>query len=264
MINVVINTKGGVTKSTVAAHLLAGFIHQNTGSPVQYFEIDDQNESIKNLSKSQILNPTLVKTENLSKFVEESIMFSDDVVVDVGGNLTALMFLERLKLLGGFFAPTTYFIPLTDGDQDAINAADTHVMIREFDKESQIVYVLNKCINKGNQELLERQFMSYFGNEILDVKPIKTDKKTSYIAVNYNTIYNVTGRLGKTIHELSTDNYDDEYRTTAQEFYKDKSNQELYKQVRRLMFLKEQSTVAKQIFENEYLEIFAQLKKLQK
>jgi len=263
MINIVVNTKGGVGKSTVSSQLLTSYIFSKTGKEVEYFEIDDQNESIKNLKGSNVINATIVKTENIAKFVEDSIMFDSDIVVDVGGNLTAVMFLDKLKMLGGFIAPTTYYIPLTDGDQDAINAAETFKMIRVYDKTSKIIYVLNKCTNKSNQDLLEREFVDFFGNDILDVETIIKDKKTSYIAVNRNTIYNLAGKLQKTIIELANESYDEEYKKSAKEYYADKTNQELYKKVRKLMFLKEQTTVAGDILNNEYLSLFKDIEKLQ-
>ena len=260
---VCISSKGGVGKTTVS-NMLASYIYNQTNTPVNYFEVDQENQNVKSLSKSQILNPSLVALENLKKLLEESIMWEGDTVLDIGGNASTTTFINHLKLTGGFLAKTIYFIPLSESDQDIINAKDTHSSIREFDQESHIVYVLNKCQNKSNVELTNRQFINFHGSDILGVEPTTMDKHTTYIAMDYNTIYNVTGRLGKTIYELSSDNYDDEYKTVAQEFFKDKSNQDLYKQVRRLMFLKEMTSIAREVVEKEYLDLFAQIKKIQK
>lgn len=259
MINIVINTKGGVGKSTVSSQFLSAYIYSKTNKRVEFYEVDDQNESIKSMSKSDFLNSNLIKTENLGKFAEESILFEDDVIVDVGGNITAIMFLQKLKNLGGFISPTVYFIPMLDGDQDAKNAADTFRLIREFDKESKIVYVLNRCTNSSNQELMEREFIDFFGSDILDVDETPKDDNSSYIAINKNSIYNVVGKLQKTILEIALDSHDEEYKKAAIEFFADKSNPELYKKTRRLMFLKEQSTIAKGILENEYYGLFDKL-----
>lgn len=264
MIHVTVQTKGGVGKSAIASQLLTSYIYVNTQKPVQYFEIDDQNQSIRTLAASTIIDAKLISTENLAKFAEESIMFEDDAIIDVGGNLTATMFLQKLKVLGGFLAPTTFYIPLTDSDQDAINAANTFNLIREFDKNSKIIYVLNKCTNKSNTELLEREFINYYGSDVLDVLPIVKDDRTDMIALNRHHIYGIIGKLQKTIIELGQDDYEEPYRTVAQEFFKDKTNQPLYKELRRLMFLKEQTTIAKQIFKDEYLELFAQITQITK
>ena len=262
MIDIVINTKGGVGKSSVSSQFLSAYINRKTNGKVEFYEIDDQNESIKSMSESQILESNIVKVENVSKFVEESILFENDVVVDVGGNITAVMFLQKLKSLGGFIAPTTYFIPMFDGDQDAKNAADTFNLIREFDKDSKIIYVLNRCTNTSNQELMEREFIDFFGSDVLDVPAIIKDKNTFYIAINKNAIYNVVGKLKKTIMEVALDNYDEEYTKAALEFFADKSNQDLYKKTRRFMFLKEQSIIAKGILENEYDGLFDELDRI--
>lgn len=259
MIHVTVQTKGGVGKSAIASQLLTSYIYVNTQKPVQYFEIDDQNQSIRTLAASTIIDAKLISTENLAKFAEESIMFEDDAIIDVGGNLTATMFLQKLKVLGGFLAPTTYYIPLTDSDQDTINAANTFNLIREFDKNSKIIYVLNKCTNKSNTELLEREFINYYGSDVLDIEPIVKDNETDMIALNRHHIYGIIGKLQKTLVELGQDDYDEPYRAVAQEFFKDKTNQLLYKKLRRLMFLKEQTTIAKQIFKNEYIDLFAQI-----
>ena len=262
MINIVINTKGGVGKSSVSSQFLSAYISKKTENEVDFFEIDDQNESVKSMSDSKILKSSIIKVENVSKFVEESILFENDIVVDVGGNITAVMFLQKLKSLGGFITPTIYFIPMFDGDQDAKNAADTFNLIREFDKDSKIIYVLNRCTNTSNQELMEREFIDFFGSDVLDVPAIIKDKNTFHIAINKNAIYNVVGKLKKTIMEVALDNYDEEYKKAALEFFADKSNQDLYKKTRRFMFLKEQSIIAKGILENEYDGLFDELDRI--
>jgi len=259
MINIVVNTKGGVGKSTVSSQFLSAYIFEKTEVAIEFYEIDDQNESIKSMSNSRILKSASVKVENLGKFAEDSIMFENDVIVDVGGNITAVMFLQKLKNLGGFLAPTTYFIPLLDGDQDAKNAADTFRLIREFDKTSKIIYVLNRCTNSRNEELMIREFIDFYGNDVLDVQEIIKDENTSFVALNKNSIYNVVGKLRKTVYEISFDDFEKEYKESAVEFFKDKSNKELYKKVRKLMFLKEQSVIAKELLEVEYAPLFAKL-----
>lgn len=264
MINIVINTKGGVGKSTVSSQFLSAYIYDKTNKKVEFYEVDDQNESIKRMAKSSVLDSNLIKIENLGKFAEDSIMFENDVIVDVGGNITAVMFLQKLKNLGGFISPTTYYIPILDGDQDAQNAADTFKFIREFDKESKIVYVLNRCTNSSNQELMQREFLDFFGNDALDIQEIVKDENTFHIAINKSSLYNVVGKLGMTLREVADCDYNESYRQAAIEFFADKSNPELYKKTRRLMFLKEQSTIAKDILENEYYGLFDKLDEIVK
>lgn len=262
MIHLVISTKGGVGKSTVSSQFVSAYVYRKISKKVNFFEIDDQNESIVRMKGSDLLNGIIVRMENIGKFVEESILFEDDVVVDVGGNNTATQFLQKLKDLGGFASPVTYYIPILDGDQDAKNAKQTFNSIREFDKESKVVFVLNRCTNSSNQELLEREFMDFFGNEILDIEKMHQDENTHYIAINKNTIYNVVGKLNKTITEVANEDVEQEFKDAAIEFHRDKSNQEQYKKVRVLMFLKEQKNIAKNIIENEYHALFVKLDKL--
>lgn len=256
MINIVVNTKGGVGKSTVSSQFLSAYLHSKTGGKIDFYEIDDQNESVKRMSESKVINSNLIKVENLAKFVEDSIMFEDDVIVDVGGNITSVLFLQKIKNLGGFLNRTVYFIPLLDGDQDAKNAAETFKLIREFDKGSNIVYVLNRCTNSSNHELMQREFIDFFGNDVLDIEPIVMDDKANFIAINKNSIYNVMGKLRKTIIEVASDNHDEEYKKVAVEFFKDKTNKELYKQTRNLMFLKEQNAIARDVLTNEFKPLF--------
>lgn len=261
MIHVVVNTKGGAGKSTAAIQVVAAYLSNlKQGGKVNFVEIDDENKTVTKFANSNIVGQaSVISTELIDKFVDDSSFAVDDIVVDVGGNKTATMFLERLKVTGGFIAPSTYYIPLLDGDQDAINADATFKAIREFDTNSRIIYILNRAANKKNKELLERQFIFFFGDEILDIPKVRIDERTFVVALNNADIYKVAGRLQKTIFELAEENYDKEFKELAELYWEDRDNQDVYKRLRIVQKLKDSQRESAIIVHNEYAELFENL-----
>ncbi len=261
MIHVVVNTKGGVGKSTASIQVLSAYLSLSSGGTgLNFVEIDDENKSVNKFSQSSILsNAKIVSTEMLDEFIENSVFQIDDLIIDVGGNKTATMFLNELKKKGGFLAPATYYIPLLDGDQDAMNAEETFKLIREFDKDSRIIYVLNRAVNKNNVELLKRQFIFFFGEEVLDIEEVTKDNKTYYVALNNNDVYKIAGKLQKTIYELSKENHDKEFKEVAELYWEDRNNMEVYKRLRKLQKLKDSANESKELVRTEYANLFSQL-----
>ncbi|QOG13035.1 hypothetical protein [Arcobacter sp. FWKO B] len=264
MIHVTISTKGGVGKSTAALQVLSAYVsNKNPDKRLNFVEIDDENRSVAKFSQSKILEfARVVSTEFIEDFIDDSAFASDDIVVDVGGNKTATMFLQTLSKKGGFLDEVTYYIPMMDGDQDAQNAQETFEIIRQFDKKNKIVYVLNRCQKKENKDLLERQFLFYFGNDSLDIQPITKDEKTFEIGINYADIYKVAGKLQKLVYELADEDHQEEFETLAKLYWEDKNNKEVYKKVRKIQKLKDSAREAKELVRNEYLALFNSIDKI--
>ena len=51
----VLNTKGGVGKSTVSMQLIVPYLYQKHNKPISYFEMDDENEDAVSFDKSKLI-----------------------------------------------------------------------------------------------------------------------------------------------------------------------------------------------------------------
>jgi len=204
MVYIVINTKGGVGKSTVSMHLLTAYLHsKNGGKAIDYFEIDDQNKNIEGYSSSKIVSAQIIGSDRIASFITEAVIRDDDVIIDVGGNRTAADTLKELCDIGGFYSNACYFIPLLESKQDAINAENTLKLIREFDTENKVFFVLNKAINARDEELLKDQFMFFYGDIDLGINAFGADDNCAHFALDTSTVYNKLSVFGKTVVEMS-------------------------------------------------------------
>lgn len=262
-VHVVINSKGGVGKSTVSNHLLSAYLYvKNNAEKVKFYEIDDENKSVLRFKDSDVLDAALISTEMIDSFIEDTFYDTTDLIIDVGGNITATTFLHHLEEFGGFAAQAIYYIPLLDSDQDAANAERTYCRIREFDTKSKIVFVLNRCTNRDNKELVRREFMDFFGEDVLDVPGVPRDENTYVLMINSSHIYRLAGRLGKTVLELSKEDYEEAKNEISIERWNNKDNPLIEKEASLILFLLKQSNIAKRLINGEYKSLFKELDKI--
>jgi len=260
MTRIVINTKGGVGKSTVSSQLLTAYSYIGGVNSIAYAEIDDENQNIKNLKESTIINATLINTEMISTFIKDLMLSDADIIVDVGGNKTAKLTLEKIKDIGGFYSDVIYYIPMLDSLQDKDNAMDTYNLIREIDQDNKIIFVLNKAYNKFNQELTKEQFLFYYGLESLFIKAVELDEQCHTISLNANNIYNITGYLQKTVAEIAESNIDNDVKEAIIASKKDPS---LKQNALKLLYLKEIIQKARNLMKDEYMPLFEELKTIE-
>ena len=262
MIHIVVNDKGGVGKSTVSNHVLSAYLFVKNTRKVKFYEIDDENKSILRFKDSNVLDAALIDTEMIDSFIENIFYTDEDLIIDVGGNLTATKFIKNLEEFGGFAAKAIYYIPLLDSDQDASNAEKIYNRIREFDTKSKIVFVLNRCTNRDNRELVRREFMDFFGEDVLDVPGVYRDKNTDLLMINSSHIYRLAGRLGKTVLELSQEDYEEAKNEISIERWNNKDNPMIEKEASLILFLLKQSNVAKRLVNGEYKALFQDLDRI--
>ncbi len=262
MLHIVINTKGGVGKSTVASQFLTAYASykQDGKNKVSYAEIDDQNQNLKNLENSEIVAGQMIDTEMIDYALTEIAIGRDDMVVDVGGNITAANTLKALADQGGMFNGAVYYVPVLDSKQDMQNASDTISQIRDFEPDAHIFLVLNRCINRDHAALTADQFAFIKGKPELDIAPMKLDKNITVIGLNSNSAYNLIGLLKKTVVEVSNGNFDEQLReVVAKSRSGDAASQKVAK---RLMTLKRLSVQCKKILTDEYAPLFKEIDKV--
>lgn len=261
MLYVVVNTKGGVGKSVVSGHLLTAYQFHRKNSPVRYVEIDDQNMSLQNIADSSIVIADTVKTESLDSFAMQLVLENEDAIIDVGGNITSMMFLNSINNIGSLRGNAIYFIPMLDSKQDLKNAIDTYNLIRVSDNSSKIVFVLNRAINKNNANLLHEQFIEFFGRKELDIRPaFETITDAYLIALNSDFVYNILARHKKTLIEVSVD---DVKESLNEAIAKNRENPESRDEAIKLLYHEKVIVACKKLFENEYIPLFDELRRIE-
>jgi hypothetical protein len=205
MIYVSINSKGGSGKSTFANQILSAYLTIRTGEISQLIEIDDQNNDSAMLVKSDILHAKTIPTSKI-KEIDEIFIQEENVIIDVGGNLTAPLFLEEMKKLGAL-ENIIWFIPLSNGLQDNANALDTYHAIKALYVDARIIFVLS---NVRNLDDIEWEFLHFFGNSYLDTSMAICHQidTVQYITIPSSDILNNAKTFMKTVLDISRNEID--------------------------------------------------------
>ncbi len=221
MINIIIQPKGGVGKSTFANQIISAYYFDKTGKKIKLIEIDDENSDNLSLSKTEIMDCSIIKTQDIKKIDE--IFFSDeDIIIDIGGNKTATIFLNEFKKVNEF-DDVIFWIPLGAGEQDNINALETYNHIKSMNSEANIAFVLSRATSTD----LEWEFLNFFGNEFLntDFAIKKQIPNADFVMIKASSIINNARYFGKTVYDLSLNQID--FRQKAKE-EEDKSKRSKY------------------------------------
>jgi hypothetical protein len=118
-------------------------------------------------------------------------------------------------------------IPLTDGEQDTINAINVYNQIRELSKDIKVIFALGRVDSNID---LEIQFLDFFGD-----KKGRIDDRVGYIEkiaesdrniiqINNSESIKVSRAFGITVFELSKTNLDD-LKDKMKQALKDKDTQ---------------------------------------
>jgi len=199
----VVNTKGGVGKSTVAQQVLVPFIYERAGQPIKLVDIDELNFDSAVLGNSGILERVFLRLNQLQDLAE--LLANDNLVIDTGGNLSGEEVLKFLNESGLIFLIDLFVIPLTDGEQDSVNAVDTMNKIKKYNPDSNIVFALNRVKNIDNERDIKLQFPAWCGFEENDGYRPEGAKEfyvPDSLAVKYSR------RFGITVYEIANQDID--------------------------------------------------------
>lgn len=204
----VVSSKGGVGKSTIAMQIIAPYLYEkNNKQKIALYEFDDENNDSLSYGASNLTSRELINVEEfiiMEKFIE--ILSKDEFCcIDVGGNKSTTLCLDTIRDCGMINEIDLVVIPLLDGEQDAINAKKTYKRLKELDSSLTIVFALNRV---KNIKFIEYQFDNYFG----DIRGIFDDtnaliydieEKENYIAIEDSDIIKYSRRFGMTIYEIA-------------------------------------------------------------
>ncbi len=160
----VINTKGGVGKSTVSMQLIVPYLFQKSQTPISFFEFDDENEDSISFEKSRLvwLEKVPVLGKDLREELRDILLLENNIVMDVGANKTAVFVLDALIESGMIYALDAVVIPLMDGELDAASAINIYQKVKNANPEIKTLFVLNRW---NEMRDIESQFDIFLGDK---------------------------------------------------------------------------------------------------
>ncbi|MBU0626057.1 ParA family protein [Patescibacteria group bacterium] len=189
----IINTKGGVGKSTLAYHILPYLLKDKL---FQLIEIDDNNQTIDSYTNSELLNNKIksVKidqgTEALETLVVES-MFDNDLItiIDAGGGNDSRIVIQSL-IDHNLASDTLFVIPYVPDFSQLHNLFETIELVQNYNH----IVVCNNFSGKEDEAFIhgsedfEIPNISQLFHEKFSVVP-KTNLFGYATAYEKNTIY---------------------------------------------------------------------------
>jgi len=206
----VVSTKGGVGKSTIAMQLVAPYLYdKNNKNIIKYYECDDTNRDIHSYGATQLIDRNLVVMNSplLREELFNIVSSNQPTCIDVGGNNTAKLVIDTLTESGGFEFIDLVLIPCLDGEQDMINALDTYKYIKKINENIKIVFVLNRV---KEVSYVQQQFDHFFGdsrgvfsNFLCAKDYINEEELSLYISFLDNEVIKFSRRFGLSVYEIA-------------------------------------------------------------
>ena len=207
----VVSSKGGVGKSTVAMQIVTPYLFiKNDFAQVAFYECDDENCDSYSYGASTLSKRAIIKVSDPYLYRNICAIFEEPnaVCIDVGGNKTTQIVLDALEQSGMIHFVDVVFIPMLDGEQDAINASLVYNRIRLMNESVPIFFVLNRV---RARESLQMQFENFFGDvhEIFEVpyavcNYLQPYERENYICIQESELFKHSRRFGLTIYEIAS------------------------------------------------------------
>jgi len=192
----VLNTKGGVGKSTITQHVLCPFLFEKTRKKVLLCEIDELNFDCVNLRNTEVFESKCFRLSEMSPVSMEEVFFSKkSVVIDVGGNISASESLRFFKKAHVLDLINFVIIPVLSGLQDALNAKQIMEELKEIANAKVIL-----ALNRAKDENLQYQFPHVFSyDDILSV----FESVPEHIVVPDDNVIEFAKSYGITVWEIA-------------------------------------------------------------
>ncbi len=256
----IISSKGGVGKSTIAMQIATPYLYiNNNKKPIKYFEFDDDNKDFLSFGASSlsIRHNVEVSSDFLRDDLTEIFSKDESICVDIGGNKTTSYALKAFRDSGMINLVDLVIIPLLDGEQDGINASIIYNTIKHLNPNIKILFILNKVkdINK-----IKYQFENYFG----DPRGIFSKKYTltylpkndfnNYAMMLDNDVVKYSRRFGLTIYEMAKQDRD-----FITDLRKNMDNYTSEKEIKLLSFKNYMDNATKEYYQEVIIPIFKKI-----
>ena len=198
-IHVLLNTKGGVGKSTLSWHVMPA-LFTKLGKSFKIFEIDNNN--VTNVfHQSTIIkdNTQTVKTSDkniAAEIIFQTMTSNDELIVDAGGGDDALKVIEIVKSIGE--AKINWFIPLNRNLAQLKNALNTYEQIND---PQNTYFILNGYTSIND---IADEFLFYFGNTDMNIEGIRDQLKIQReFAIPFSNYLEIAEMQNLTIADLA-------------------------------------------------------------
>lgn len=229
----VVNSKGGVGKSTFVAQALVPLIHKTNGEKekIRVYEYDDRNNSMSLFQNSNTIQPYLIKSSNknsgnsnFEKTLQE-ILFDIDrnypVIFDIGSENYSSA-LQDLKANIDLCNKIHFFIPILKNDDDSSNLMRVIKEIKDLKDKVNIIIVFSNAESPfeikskdGNRTDLEEEFCFSLGAKfnwqkgVYDpsvFKILNIPEKFLSVKANPSIISEVRQQFAKTVYDMHFEN----------------------------------------------------------
>ena len=197
MIYIVVNTKGGVGKSTVAYQALPLVLDN-----IINVEIDSSQSS--KLTNSNLENYSY-NAATIADAVDKIDFKSVDknIIVDIGADENTRKFFNDIDIIEDLKEQIKWIIPLNHDIEYMQNVITTYNLIKSFDSKADISLVLNR-VRKFDESEIKNQFKALFGDESLNLPNRLHEMKISniYMLAESDYIALVKVNYQKTLKEV--------------------------------------------------------------
>ncbi|MFW2600372.1 division plane positioning ATPase MipZ [Aliarcobacter butzleri] len=216
---VIINSKGGASKSTTAYQVASTyFLYKN--EEVELFELDNQNKDSSNFKNSEIKSSQIQVDfdKQLNNTIRDLFLNqSKNKVVDVGGNQTTTQFISAINQTKMYNLIDLFIIPISGGHQDVVNAKAVYDFISKFEKK--VVFCLSRSRHPHNSPRLKFQYQNFF----------KTFENPTYFVLEDSDVIDLSRTFKKSVFELANDeNEIENINSKLLKAFDDKNNDEIY------------------------------------
>jgi hypothetical protein len=206
MFYIVLNSKGGVGKTTTISNVLSGYIHKKNNTKVKIFEVDDNNESGNALKGSEIVE---YKSFSVNAGIEQinealfDVFSGEDILIDAGGGNDTNNLIKAIGELG-VASECVFCIPFLKNRAGMKNVKRTYEKIRAISKDAKIVFIFNQCRSLKADDIMS-EFVYFFGNPKMKIDGIAEDildANTATIAVADTNVFDFAEEYEMTAYEI--------------------------------------------------------------
>lgn len=188
----VVNTKGGASKSTFSFQVLgAYFLDKNIDT--ELVELDDENKDSDIFTDSKINTSTAFvgqSRDDVAHTLQERFKEARGFIFDIGGNKTTSLVLQALKRTRLYHLVDCFLITMSGGSQDFINAKNTYEIVKDFEKP--IIFGLSRV---RDPKKIRFQYMEFF----------REFPNAEYIFLTDSNTIDLSRMLKKSVYEIAKD-----------------------------------------------------------
>lgn len=186
----IVNTKGGVGKSTLSFHILPYFL---MGKEFQIIEIDDNNDTTLSFTSSELLRGRITScdisqgTEKLEELVIDNMLNNNKItVIDSGGGNDSKAVIKSL-IKEDLAKDTLFIVPYFADFSQLKNLFETVELVRDYE----YIVVLNNFTQNTDDEKFKT------GDDDYEIPNISETFKKNFVVVPKSNLFSYSSSILK-------------------------------------------------------------------